>query len=163
MFKLISITIRLIIFAAVLASVQKATMQFRLPKGNGRSDVAATDGNNDSTSAKAPSKENTEVASLLRGKGINLQGLNSLTAIPKLIGLLNAGGGVPDLAPPEQSAEPERPAGPMTVIRYSEAVNAKRGKKASPSVTALPPGASATIVDGRLQIFYPSGKSKESK
>jgi hypothetical protein len=35
-----------------------------------------------------------------------------------------------------------------------------QGESAGAKVVELPPGAQAIIVDGRLQVFYPSGKPR---
>jgi hypothetical protein len=158
MFKLISITIRLILIAAVLASVQKAAMPFRSPNGKGCSDSTTARTKGRIGMSTASSTESAGLLGLLSGKGIDLQGIGPMAALPKLMNLMYGHGAqMPELAASEKAAEPERPSGPTTVIRYND-VDSSLAKKPSASVTTLPPGASATIVDGRLQVFYPAGK-----
>jgi hypothetical protein len=74
-------------------------------------------------------------------------------------------GGTPAMAlSPVTSTTPtevEKPDGPMTVIRYlSEEEN--RSESGGTEVFELPPGAQVTFVDGRMQVFYPTGKPRQS-
>jgi hypothetical protein len=91
--------------------------------------------------------DRAEVLELLGGEGLDSQGLNLATVLPRLMGL-NGASVKTTLAKP-------KPSRPMTVIHY-------RGVSADAEdtdVRQLPPGANATIIDGRLQIYYPSGTS----
>ena len=68
-------------------------------------------------------------------------------------------GGTPVSSENAQPEKPAAPAGPMTAIcNVGEKKN--QPKSADTQVKMLPPGAQATFVDGRLQIFYPHGKPK---
>lgn len=146
MFKLISIMIRLAMLAAVLVSMQKATMCLQPLKTNVQSMAGEKSG--------MMARENIGATCLLSGRGIDLQGFSTLTAVPKLMNMLN---GEHASASESAATQPARPSGHMTIIRYSE-TDAKRNKKDGATVTKLPSDANATMVDGRLQVFYPAGK-----
>jgi hypothetical protein len=158
MFKLISITIRLVILAAVLATVQKAILPMQRGKNNGISEITALLANGAKTSSKT-STESPGILGLLSGKGIDPKNCSTLTAVPQLMKLIQGERGE---ALESTTTQPPRTTGRVTIIRYREA-DAKRTQKAGATVTKLPPEANATVVDGRVQIFYPAGKPKESK
>jgi hypothetical protein len=86
---------------------------------------------------------------LADGQARDPQEPNLLTSIPGVLGLLSgtsAGASQPKPTPEQ----------PTTVI-YRTAPKGNRGKGGT-AVMDLPPGASATFVDGRLQVYYPPDK-----
>ena len=99
-------------------------------------------------SARAPG------AGLPNGQAPDSQGLNLPTSIPGLLGLLS---GV-SAGPSEPAPTPPQP----TTVIYRTDPDGNRGK-ADTAVMQLPPGASATFVDGRLQVYYPSGKPQTAR
>jgi hypothetical protein len=81
--------------------------------------------------------------------------MNSTEGVPDAASLLAGGTSTVEETP----QKPNSPKGPVTVINYMGEKNGKK-KTWGTQVMKLPPGAEATFVDGRLQIFYPHGKPK---
>ena len=109
--------------------------------------------------AGAAAAHGEDVSSLLgksfaNGQAPDSQGLNLPTSIPGVLSLLTGVSAGP-------SAPAPTPAQPATVI-YRTGPDGNRGK-ADTAVMKLPPGASATFVDGRLQVYYPSGKPRTAR
>jgi hypothetical protein len=78
--------------------------------------------------------------------GSPLAALASLKSLGKLIPGNSEGSETAEKSPPT-------PKGPMTIILHGDA-----RRQDESSVTNLPPGSHATVVDGRVQIFKPGGK-----
>jgi hypothetical protein len=99
-------------------------------------------GVNSATTAQA-----AHVLGLLSGKGGDLNMGNAAALLS----------GMSDTQSTEKAASPV-PKRPMTLIRAA-IEDAESNELASSSVEELPPDANAIAVDGRLQVYYPAGKS----
>jgi hypothetical protein len=148
MFKLLSLAARLIALAGVLVSVQSVAKHVtQQQKALGSLTAAAAQGKSGLSLFSGDAGPLVGTA----GDGLDLQGFNVATALPKLMSLMTQ-----DPASPSQAhVAPQS----MTVIRYNGPK--KSGEKSKDtSVSQLPPGANAAVVDGRWQIYYASGKPK---
>jgi hypothetical protein len=100
-------------------------------------------------------------------QGANKIGLNigqdlamqspSMAMLPKLMSLI---GGGSEAESSTVQAKPEPPKC-MTAICYNDP-DENEDQSGHSQMTKIPAGANAMIVDGKLQIYYPHGKSKQS-
>jgi hypothetical protein len=100
----------------------------------------------DNSNASANASGN--VLKLLTGAGggaVNMNGIASL--------LTGVNGEM------EPAAKPSVPKHPAMLIRCT--TSNEDGESATTNVEQLPPGAQAMVVDGRIQVFYPSGNPNQ--
>ena len=148
MAKLISLMVRLTIIAGVLASLQ-STIVRRLAQrkaANSRNATAFDD------KGKPLSDEKSGTLGPA-SDGLGLPGFDLTSTFLKLLPLPGGQPGSSKSAPPPK---------PSTLIRYVGA-DGKKGDSAGSAVMELPPGAKAIVIDGRLQIYRPSGPPKNKK
>jgi hypothetical protein len=149
MAKLISLMVRLTIIAGVLASLQSTVVR-RLAQARKAASSANATAYDDKGNPLSDEKSGTLEPA---GDGLGLPGFDLTSTILKMMPL------------PAGQAGPSKPAAPpkpSTLIRYVGA-DGKKGDSAGSAVTELPPGAKAIMIDGRLQIYRPSGPPKDKK
>jgi hypothetical protein len=96
---------------------------------------------------------------LAGGKGVGGQA-SSLASLSKLMGLV--GGGDSFLFPAAKPKSKPAPSLPSTFIHYI-GPDQQSGRSDGTEIMQLPPGANATIVDGRLQIYYPAKPQSQTQ
>jgi hypothetical protein len=142
MFKMISMFISVAAIVAVLLFV-KGVSNIRLPdQGQILQQLGSVAG-----------KENG-VFRMINGQKGAVPGQNATEGGFNIASLLNGG-----TSAPTAHTEPAAPEGSMTAFLCSNE-KGNQGESAGAKVVELPPGAQAIIVDGRLQVFYPSGKPR---
>jgi hypothetical protein len=149
MLKLVSTMARVTAAVGVLAVLPRiATIQRNVLE---RANAAAAHGEGDNS----PLHSSSDALGLLNGQTPSLPGLDWMGPITGLMGLPSG-----DSAGPSQPKS--APAQPAMVI-YRTGPDASRGKPAGIAVMRLPPGANATFVDGRLQLYYSVGKAQNAR
>ena len=147
MAKLISLMVRLTVIAGVLVSLQSVAARrlAQARKAADRAGAAASDNKGN------PLPNENSGALGLAGGGLGLPGFDLASTFLKLMPLPAGQTG---------ASKPAAPPQPSTLIRYV-GPDGKGGDSADTAVMELPPGAKAIVIDGRLQIYRPSGPPKE--
>ena len=92
----------------------------------------------------------------LTGGGFDLHSLN-LSSASNLFDLLDGDGGSS-----LKSKSKRTPSQPSTFIHYV-AADKKHGGYGRSDVVQLPPGANVAVVDGQVQLYYPTSKPKKAQ
>ena len=153
--KLFSVMARLAAVASLLLALPGLARVAQLRTMLNRSDAAAEQEGGENLSLD----KNAKLPDFLGGEGLDLQGFNLAKSLPQMMGLIS---GNPAVASKSKLKPKPKPTGPSTLIRYVGPEESS-GKSPGTVVRQLPPGANAAIVDGRLQIYDPTDKTKTSK